>query len=69
MPRYTDEFRQEAVKQIINNNYEVKDVGKITASFGVTTFCKNENTDSFLKRVDDALYSAKISGKNKVVTI
>nr|WP_281047866.1 diguanylate cyclase [Sulfuricurvum kujiense] len=53
----------------MNNNYEVKDVGKITASFGVTTFCKNENTDSFLKRVDDALYSAKISGKNKVVTI
>ena len=26
MPRYTDEFRQEAVKQVINNNYSIKDV-------------------------------------------
>lgn len=26
MPRYTDEFKQEAVKQVINNNYSVKDV-------------------------------------------
>jgi transposase len=28
MPRYTDEFRQEAVKQVINNNYEIKDVAQ-----------------------------------------
>ena len=26
MPRYTDEFRQETVKQVINNNYSIKDV-------------------------------------------
>ena len=26
MPRYTDEFKQEAVKQVINNNYSIKDV-------------------------------------------
>ena len=24
-PRYTDEFKQEAVKQVINNNYPIKD--------------------------------------------
>ena len=28
MPRYTDEFRQEAVKQVINNHYELKDVAQ-----------------------------------------
>ena len=42
---------------------------KITASFGVTTFLKNDSTDSFLSRVDKALYSAKKSGKNRVVQI
>jgi transposase len=28
MPRYTDEFKQEAVKQVINNNYSIKDVAE-----------------------------------------
>ncbi len=27
-PRYTDEFKQEAVKQVINNNYSLKDVAQ-----------------------------------------
>jgi diguanylate cyclase (GGDEF)-like protein len=40
---------------------------KITASFGVTTYEKNDDTESFLKRADDALYKAKHSGKNCVV--
>jgi len=44
-------------------------IQKITASFGVTTFLKGDNTDSFLTRVDEALYSAKKSGKNRVVQI
>jgi diguanylate cyclase (GGDEF)-like protein/PAS domain S-box-containing protein len=42
---------------------------KITASFGVTTFLKNDSIDSFLSRVDKALYSAKTTGKNKIVQI
>ena len=28
MARYTDEFKQEAVKQVINNNYSIKDVAE-----------------------------------------
>jgi transposase len=28
MARYTDEFKQEAVKQVINNNYAIKDVAE-----------------------------------------
>ena len=27
-PKYTDEFKQEAVKQVINNHYELKDVAQ-----------------------------------------
>lgn len=26
LPRYTDEFKEEAAKQVINNNYSVKEV-------------------------------------------
>jgi len=58
----------ERLRQAIESHI-FKDVGKVTASFGVATFRNDEKTDSFLKRVDDALYSAKTSGKNKVVVV
>lgn len=44
-------------------------VGNITCSFGVTHYKDKENDDDFLKRVDNALYEAKESGRNKVVAI
>jgi diguanylate cyclase (GGDEF)-like protein len=34
-------------------------VGRITASFGVTEFHEDDSIDSFIKRADEALYSAK----------
>jgi len=40
----------------------------ITASFGVTVLKETDNEDSFLSRADEALYEAKDSGRNKVVT-
>lgn len=40
---------------------------KITASFGVCTLNPGENIESFVKRVDTALYKAKESGRNKTV--
>ena len=39
----------------------------ITASFGVTQIQKNEKLDLAIVRVDNAMYEAKKSGKNKVV--
>jgi len=48
-------------------NYSFQDAGKITISLGVTEFKHNETEESFLKRVDEALYEAKDSGRNKVV--
>jgi len=48
--------------------YNFTDAGKITISLGVTQFKENENEDSFTKRVDNALYEAKDSGRNKVVS-
>jgi diguanylate cyclase (GGDEF)-like protein len=42
-------------------------VGKITASFGATSYKKSERSESFLKRADELLYRAKDSGRNQVV--
>ncbi|NOZ04532.1 MAG: GGDEF domain-containing protein [FCB group bacterium] len=44
-------------------------VGKVTCSFGVVRFRKDGDTaNTLLKRVDDAMYQAKKTGRNKVVT-
>lgn len=40
----------------------------ISASFGVTVMHENDTEDSFIARADEALYEAKESGRNKVVT-
>ena len=39
----------------------------ITSSFGVTIFKEDDNKTSFLKRVDEALYEAKETGRNQVI--
>lgn len=41
-------------------------VGCITSSFGATAFVENDNRDTFIKRVDEALYIAKEKGRNMV---
>ena len=41
-------------------------VGKLTVSFGVTAFELEDDKNSLLKRVDDALYRAKEHGRNRV---
>ncbi|HAQ07315.1 MAG TPA: GGDEF domain-containing protein [Bacillus bacterium] len=47
-------------------NHHFKEAGKLTASFGVTDFRPGDNSDSLLNRADEALYSSKNSGRNKV---
>ncbi len=42
-------------------------VGHITASFGVAEYHKGESPGDWLKRADEALYTAKQSGRNRVV--
>jgi diguanylate cyclase len=41
-------------------------LGKITLSFGVTRYKNSESADSFMNRVDQALYQSKKTGRNKV---
>lgn len=39
---------------------------QVTASFGIALFLKDDTQDIFIKRVEEALYRAKTSGRNRV---
>lgn len=47
--------------------YKFEVVGKSTSSFGVATLQVDDTEEKLLKRVDDALYHAKNTGRNKVI--
>jgi len=51
-------------KKVQETNLET--VGTITCSFGVSQFNENDSDESFTKRVDNALYDSKRSGRNRV---
>jgi diguanylate cyclase (GGDEF)-like protein len=44
-----------------------KKVVPITMSFGVVEYIQGESEDGLFKRADEALYSAKEQGRNRVV--
>jgi diguanylate cyclase (GGDEF)-like protein len=50
-----------------SEKYKYDHAGTITVSFGVTQFIKDDNEDTVIKRVDDALYEAKRKGRNRVI--
>jgi len=50
-----------------SEKFKYDPTGKITVSFGVTQFIKDDNEDTVIKRVDDALYEAKRKGRNRVI--
>lgn len=43
-----------------------ENLGKVTLSFGVTVYKKNENAEDLVNRADKALYRSKKAGRNKV---
>lgn len=55
----------EKMRVITENNYFSSEGVRITLSFGISTFIKNESETSFIKKADDALYKAKNSGRNR----
>ena len=44
-------------------------VGRVTISIGVTQVTEDDDEDTVTSRVDEALYRAKNTGRNRVVTI
>ncbi len=51
-------------KQI--QTYRFETIDKLTCSFGIATFCKNDDANSLFNRADKALYCAKNNGRNRV---
>ena len=49
-------------------NLKIQGIRKITASFGVTQCQKDESEEDAFKRIDNSLYLAKLTGRNKVVS-
>ncbi|MBU0971660.1 MAG: GGDEF domain-containing protein [Proteobacteria bacterium] len=43
-------------------------MGTITVSMGISMYAMNEPGDNMIKRADDALYMAKNTGRNKIVS-
>jgi len=58
-------FANKLLKLIADHSF--KEVGRVTSSIGLSLFKKGDDKISFLKRVDNALYEAKESGRNRVV--
>jgi len=58
----------EKLRKIISEHHFVI-TAKLTCSFGVTQLRKEDDEASLLKRVDTALYSAKDSGRNRVIEL
>ncbi|EDP75526.1 diguanylate cyclase [Hydrogenivirga sp. 128-5-R1-1] len=48
---------------------EFSRVGRVTASFGATTYREGDDIDSMMARADEALYEAKRKGKNTTVVV
>lgn len=61
------EFAEKIRKAIELHNFE--NVGKVTCSFGVTRYVKDDTASSLVIRADKALYLAKESGRNCVKEI
>ena len=57
----------EKIRANIETHY-FKGMRKVTASFGVTQWRRSDNGKSAFKRLDNSLYLAKLTGRNKVVS-
>ena len=56
----------ERLKRAIEAHDGFGEVGVVTASFGVAAHREGDTPQTLLKRTDEALYRAKVSGKNRV---
>jgi len=69
--RSSEQFSEKLRQQIEACSFEkagIKSI-KMTSSFGVTAYRKEDTPEALIKRCDNALYTAKHAGKNCVVTL
>ncbi|ROV59648.1 GGDEF domain-containing protein [Vibrio ponticus] len=67
--QFADSLRRAVEKLSIKDRRSGKQVGNITASFGVTEFQPNDTAESLIERTDQLLYEAKQLGRNRVMPI
>lgn len=65
--RVAENIREKLAKQTLSDSAEKKELGTITASFGVSSYQHGENSEQLTRKADSALRDAKESGRNKVV--
>ena len=58
------QFAEQTRRSVENNNFT--DVGRVTASFGVSAYQNGDTIKSLVHRADQALYQAKNNGRNQV---
>jgi diguanylate cyclase (GGDEF)-like protein len=56
----------ERIRQRLESQPLVQQVGRVTASFGVAMLAENEGGGDLLRRADQALYRSKREGRNRV---
>jgi diguanylate cyclase len=60
-------IREKLAKQTLSDSAEKKELGTITASFGVGTYEQDESSDQLIMKANNALQDAKKTGRNKVI--
>ncbi|MFQ5543443.1 MAG: GGDEF domain-containing protein [Nitrospiria bacterium] len=60
-------FSEHLIKMI--QEYPFKDIKTLSMSVGVTQYRGGDDADSLIKRADEALYEAKVNGRNCVVGV
>ncbi len=64
-----ENIRRQVAAITIKNNVSQRLISNITISLGLTAYHPGESVDSFITRADQALYTSKAKGRNRVTMI
>jgi diguanylate cyclase (GGDEF)-like protein len=64
-----DEFLCAAINSDVLEQHHFSTVGKVTASFGVTSYQMGDTPETLVRRADLGLYKAKGGGRNRVEAV
>lgn len=67
----TGKIITEKLRGLLAHDLKIQKIlsNRITASFGITQFIKNDTMDSIVTRADKAMYLSKTNGKNRVTVL
>ncbi len=63
-----EQIRREVENSVLKYKGDTETIGKVTVSAGIASFKVTDTAYTFIDRADTALYKAKETGRNKVVT-